>query len=239
MSDFIKLSRSTVEKFINCPRCCVLDKKFNIKPPSLPFTLNIAVDNLCKNEFDYYREIQEPHPLFIEHNINAVPFKHKDMDTWRSNFKGIRYKSKEYNFDFGGAVDDVWQKNNGELIIADVKATSKNNFDWNETFNKYDYAKAYKRQLEMYQWLFRMNGFRVADEGYLVYFNGKKNEKLFNNSLKFEVHVIKLNCSASWVKEKVIETVKLLQSNHFPKPSTNCEYCNYLKKRWQLQSSSN
>jgi len=161
MTDLIKLSRSTVEKYINCPRCCVLDKKHKIKPPSLPFTLNIAVDNLCKNEFDYYREIQEPHPLFIENKIDAIPFKHKDIDLWRSNFKGIRYKSIEQNFDFGGAVDDVWQKKNGELIIADVKATSRNNFDWNETFNKYDYAKAYKRQLEMYQWLFRKNGFKV------------------------------------------------------------------------------
>ena len=48
MSESIKLSRSTVEKYINCQRCCVLDKKYQIKPPSLPFTLNIAVDNLCK-----------------------------------------------------------------------------------------------------------------------------------------------------------------------------------------------
>ena len=233
----LKLSRSTVEKFLNCPRCCVLENKYKIRPPSLPFTLNIAVDNLCKNEFDHFREIQKPHPLFIEHNIEAVPFKHKDLDTWRSNFKGIRYQSIEHNYDFGGAVDDVWQKSNGELIIADVKATSRNNFNWNETFNKYDYAKAYKRQLEMYQWLFRMNGFQVADEAYLVYFNGKKNEKFFNNELKFQPYFIKLKCSTSWVENAIIETVNLLGSNHFPRPSSKCEYCNYLKKRWQLQKT--
>ena len=58
MSEIIKLSRSTVEKYLSCPRCCVLDKKYKIKPPSLPFTLNIAGDNLCKNEFDFYRKIQ-------------------------------------------------------------------------------------------------------------------------------------------------------------------------------------
>jgi len=49
MREIIKLSRSTVEKYLSCPRCCVLEKKHKIKPPSLPFTLNIAVDNLCKN----------------------------------------------------------------------------------------------------------------------------------------------------------------------------------------------
>ena len=69
MDEIIKLSRSTVEKYLSSPRWCVLEKNHKIKPPSLPFSLNIAVDNLCKNEFDYYREIQEPHPLFIEHNI--------------------------------------------------------------------------------------------------------------------------------------------------------------------------
>ena len=112
MSEIIKLSRSTVEKYLSCPRCCVLDKKYQIRPPSLPFTLNIAVDNLCKNEFDYYRRIQEPHPLFIQHGIDAVPFKHENLESWRSNFNGIRYKSIEHHYDFGGAVDDVWQIKN-------------------------------------------------------------------------------------------------------------------------------
>ena len=46
MTEIVKLSRSTVEKYISCPRCCVLEKNHKIKPPSLPFTLNIAVDNL-------------------------------------------------------------------------------------------------------------------------------------------------------------------------------------------------
>ena len=237
MTDVIKLSRSTVEKFISCPRCCVLDKKYQIKPPSLPFTLNIAVDNLCKNEFDYYRKLQEPHPLFLQNNIDAIPFWHKNFDDWRSNFKGIRYKSLEYGYDFGGAVDDIWQKNNGELIIVDVKATAKNNFNWIETFKKYEYPKAYKRQLEMYQWLFKKNGFKVSDEAYLLYFNGKKNEEFFNNQIKFDVHLIKLNCSTSWVEAKIIETVNLLRSDLFPKPSLKCENCNYLKKRWNLLKS--
>jgi len=163
--------------------------------------------------------------------------KHNDLERWRSNFQGIRYKSIEHNYDFGGAVDDIWQKKNGDLIIVDVKATSRKNIDWFETFNKYEYAKAYKRQLEMYQWLFKKNGFQVAKEAYLLYFNGKKNEELFNNQLNFDVHLIKLDCSTSWVENKIIDTVNLLRSDVFPKPSLNCEYCNYLKKRWQLSIS--
>ena len=75
-----KISRSAVEQHLNCQRCFYLAYKHKIRPPSLPFTLNSAVDNLCKNEFDHYRAKAEPHPMFIEHGIEAVPFAHEKMD---------------------------------------------------------------------------------------------------------------------------------------------------------------
>jgi hypothetical protein len=234
----VKISRYSVEKFINCPRCCVLEVKYKIRQNTIPFTLNIAVDNLCKNEFDHYREKQEPHPLFLEHDIDAVPFKHPDIDDWRNNFRGIRYISEEHQYNFGGAIDDVWQKPNGQLIISDVKTTAKQEFDWDETY-KYPYAKGYQRQLEMYQWLFKMNGYDVAPEAYIIYYNGKKNESSFDRKLEFDEHVIKLDCSTDWVEEKVIETAKTIQSDEFPKPSNTCETCNYLKKRWDLSQKIN
>ena len=230
----IKLSRSTVERYLSCPRCCILEKIYKIKPPSLPFTLNIAVDNLCKKEFDYYRQRQIPHPLFQKFSIDAIPFKHKDIDKWRNNYEGLRYVSKENNYDFGGALDDIWQKSNGELIVVDIKATAKNKFDWNDTFNKYDYPKSYKRQLEMYQWLLLRNGFNVAEEAYLLYFNANKHETFFHNKLTFETHLVKLKCSTTWVEGKILETVDLIRSKKFPKPSKSCEVCNYLQKRWIL-----
>ena len=145
-----KISRFAVELFINCKRCFVLSYKYKIKLRTLPFTLNSAVDNLCKNEFDFYRKHQKPHPIFKEYKIDAVPFKHKDMDRWRNNRIGISYENKEEGYHFYGAVDDVWVKPDGELIISDVKSTSKNNFDWEETWNRWEYPKAYKRQLEKY-----------------------------------------------------------------------------------------
>lgn len=200
----------------------------------LPFTLNIAVDNLCKNEFDHYRKEKKPHPLFIEHGIDAIPFDHPDMDKWRNYRQGIGYVDEEKGYNFYGAVDDVWVKPSDELIIADVKATAKNIFNWEETFEKYDYARGYQRQLEMYQWMFRKNGFQVANEAYLVYFNGLKNEPFFDQNLKFDLHVIRLECDTSWVEQKVLEATELLKSNDYPQASSACENCNYLKERWNV-----
>ena len=91
--------------------------------------------------------------------------------------------NNEDGYNFGGAVDDIWKKPSGELIVVDVKSTAKNIFDWEDTYSKWEYAKGYKRQLEMYQWLMRMNGFEVAPEAYLVYYNGKKNEPHAENAL--------------------------------------------------------
>ena len=207
----IKISRYAVEKFLNCKRCFFLEQKHKVRLQSLPFTLNNAVDNLCKNEFDFYRKKQEPHPIFIENNIDAVPFNHPSMDDWRNNRKGINYTDSINHFHFYGAVDDVWVKPNDELIISDVKATSKKEFNWFETY-KYDYAKGYKRQIEMYQWLFRKNGFQVSNEGFLVYFNGLRNEPMFNQKLNFELHLIKLECNDEWVEETIIKAIKLLQA---------------------------
>ena len=230
----IKLSRSAIEQYLNCKRCFILMYKYKVRLNTLPFTLNSAVDNLCKNEFDYFREKQEPHPLFLENNIDAVPFKHEDIDKWRNNFQGISYYHADTDVHFYGAVDDVWVKPDGELILSDVKSTSKNNFDWDETWNKYEYPKAYRRQLEMYQWLFRKNGFKVSDTAYLVYFNGLKNEPMFNQTLKFELHLIKLDCNDNWVSKTIRDAKNLMDQDIYPDGSFGCETCRYLKKRWEV-----
>ena len=228
-----KISRSAVEQHINCQKCFYLAYNHKIKPFSLPFTLNSAVDNLCKNEFDHYRAKGEPHPLFLDHGIDAVPFAHEKMNEWRENFRGIRYVDETAGYNFGGAVDDVWQKPTGELIIVDVKATSKKKFDWEDTYSKWEYAKGYQRQLEMYQWLFKKNGFEVAPEAYLVYYNGKKDQPMFNQRLEFDLHLVKLECNCEWVESAILAALKTLQGE-MPRSAKNCPHCNYLKDRWTV-----
>ena len=53
----------------------------------------------------------------------------------------------------------------------------------------------------MYQWLFRKNGFQVANEAYLVYYNALKDEPFFNQILKFKLYLVRLECDDSWVEK--------------------------------------
>ena len=239
----LKLSRSAIELSLNCKRCFILQYKYRVSLRSLPFTLNSAVDNLCKNEFDYYRNNNEPHPLFLENGgvtdylVDVVPLKHEDLDDWRNFRKGISFTDETKGFRFYGAVDDVWIKQNGDLIISDVKSTSKKEFNWLETWNNYDYPKGYKRQLEMYQWLFRKNGFSVSNKAYLVYYNGLKNEPMFDQILKFEPFLIELDCNDNWVEDAILNAKKLIETDLMPKGSYKCDTCQYLKKRWDISTS--
>lgn len=230
----VKLSRYAVEMSIQCQRCFYLHYKHKIRMDSFPFTLNMAVDNLVKNEFDIYRREKKPHPLFKEIGIDAVPFNHPNMDKWRNNFQGAYFDDDEKGYSFGGAVDDLWLQSNGKLIVSDVKATAKTNFNWEETCEKYEYPKAYKRQIEMYQFVFRRLGFEVDDVGFLLYFNGLRNNAFFEHKLLFDHHLIKLNCCDDWVEEAILKARKLLLNDELPPSSDSCDKCNYLKARWNL-----
>lgn len=223
-----KLSRSRIDNYLNCPRCFYMHERKGIKAPSGPtLSLNNAVDNLYKNEFDIYRKEKKAHPLMQKHNLNCIPYDHEKLPEWRNAFKGIQWHDKETNFLLFGGIDDVWINTDDELHIVDYKATAKKTF--NPNFDT-GWEVCYKRQIEIYQWLFRKNGFDVQNIGYFVYCNGIKENVLFNNELKFKVKIIPHKGDDSWLDKTVKEIYQVLNSEEIPEPSPNCEYCRYVKK---------
>lgn len=220
-----RLSRSKIDLFVECPQCFYLDNKLGTaRPPGFPFNLNSAVDALLKKEFDIHRAGQSPHPLMQHYGIDAVPFAHPDIDEWRENFKGIQHHHEVTGFTVSGAVDDVWVKPNGELIVVDYKSTSKD--EHIEALDK-EWHDGYKRQMEIYQWLLRQKGFTVSDTGYFVYANAQKDREAFDGRLEFEVTLVPYAGNGVWI-EKVLADIKTtLDADIIPKPSPECDYCNY------------
>jgi hypothetical protein len=218
------LSRSKIDLFLSCPKCFYLDRRLGVgRPPGFPFSLNSAVDALLKKEFDIHRAQKTPHPLMKAYGLDAVPFEHSSMNSWRNTFKGVRTHHKPTNFMVMGAVDDIWQTPQKELLVVDYKATSKQgevNLDapWQIT---------YKRQMEVYQWLLRQNGFQVSDTGYFVYCNGDKDKEAFDGKLEFNVKLIPYNGSDVWIEGVLKDARACLMSNIVPKAHTDCDYCQY------------
>src|SRR6056297_1662644 len=91
-----KLSRSKIDLFLECPRCFYIDNKLGVRRPrGYPFTLNSAVDELLKKEFDILREKGETHKIIKGYGVDAKPTTHKKLDKWRNVFEGIQHKHTE------------------------------------------------------------------------------------------------------------------------------------------------
>ena len=220
------LSRSKIDLFLQCQRCFYLDNKLGVaRPPGFPFNLNSAVDALLKKELDVHRAEGTQHPLAVAYGLDAVPLAHAKMDEWRDALRnGVKYVHVKTGFTVRGGVDDIWVNKNGELIVIDYKATSKDGRI--ESLDE-EWHKGYKRQLEIYQWLLRQNGFKVSDTGYWFYANATKDRKAFDGRLDFELTLVPYTGSTGWVDGTLMEIKSCLDEDRLPPATADCDYCQY------------
>jgi CRISPR/Cas system-associated exonuclease Cas4 (RecB family) len=221
-----RLSRSKIALFLDCPRCFYIDNKLGTaRPPGFPFNLNSAVDALLKKEFDVHRAAQSTHPLLKAYGLDVKPYDDPRMDEWRDSLRrGITHRHQATGFLVSGGVDDVWVNDKGELVIVDYKATSKD--EKIEALDQ-EWHDGYKRQMEVYQWLFRKNGFAVQDVGYFVYANASKDREAFDARLEFELTLIPYKGDDSWVEETLVKIHECLESDEIPPAAPECDYCRY------------
>ena len=221
---------------MQCPRCFWLDVRLKIsRPSSPPFNINKAIDELFKKEFDSYRSKGEPHPLMVSHKINAIPFTHEHLNVWRENFTGVATVHKATNLHVFGAIDDVWINESDELIVVDYKATAKQA----DVSIDSQWQISYKRQMEVYQWLLRQNGFKVSSTGYFVYTNGRFDLDGFNDQLTFKTKVIPYVGNDAWVEPTLHRMKDAMDDDNIPAIGTAamggpCEFCAYARARTEL-----
>ncbi|MGA1462741.1 MAG: PD-(D/E)XK nuclease family protein [Steroidobacteraceae bacterium] len=227
------LSRSALEAFIRCPYCFYLHRRLGIKPPDqFPLTLASATDALLKNEFDAIRGTGERHPLWEREGLNVRAYEHPKMDAWRHNFTGIRTLHRSTGVTLYGAVDDVWEDlATGALHIVDYKSTSKQG---NPSLEG-GFGDGYRRQMEIYQWLFRQEGFDVHPVGYFLYVNGSKRGGFYGEGLAgrmlFDTVLLAHQGHDGWVEEVVTRAVECLHGP-LPEPSSSgCDSCRYFLER--------
>lgn len=234
-----RVSRSKIELFMQCQRCFWLDVRLKItRPNGPPFNINKAIDELFKKEFDYYRAKNIAHPLMLESAVDAVPYSHKQLNKWRralGDNAGIDIIHKPTNLHLFGAVDDVWIDKSGQLIIVDYKATAKTE-PVKALGPEGSWHDMYRRQMEIYQWLFKQNGFKVNDTGYFVYATGSWAHDRFDNVVKFETHIFGHHGNSDWVDKTILEMKQVMDNNTMPPVGVaamggSCDFCSYARKR--------
>jgi PD-(D/E)XK nuclease superfamily len=230
-----KLSRSKIDRFLECPRCFYLDRRLATdRPPGFPFNINSAVDTLLKREFDAHRAAGTQHPIQVQYGLACRPAKHAQIDDWRENFKGVQYHHAATNLVITGAIDDLWIDDEGQYFVVDYKATAKK-----EPVKAIDqgWQIGYKRQMEVYQWLLRQNGLNVSSTGYFVYCTGNPEAPGFDSKVEFDVHLIAYEGDDSWLEGAIQQLHACLQADTVPAAGEHCDYCKYFNARTNAESA--
>jgi RecB family exonuclease len=169
-----------------------------------------------------------------KYGIDAIPLAHEKIDEWRDSLRaGITFNIEGTNVVVTGGVDDMWVSPEGEYIVVDYKATSKEE----EVNLDADWQIGYKRQMEIYQWLFRKNGFKASDTGYFVYCNGNTDKEAFDAKLEFDIKIIPYKGDTSWVEKTIKDAIECLKSDVLPEPGEDCDFCKYRKAVSQYEKA--
>lgn len=222
-----QLSRTKIELFLECPRCFYEDVACgHARPSGPPFTLNNAVDELMKREFDAYRERQQPHPLFATVGLDAVPLRDERLDQWRHNFTGVRWLDPQSGWTLFGAVDDLWLGGDGRVLVADYKATARR-----EPLTAESLYPQYRRQAEVYQFLVAQQGYTVDDRAWFVWTNGVKTAERFADRLAFRTVLVPHDGDRGWVLEAFRRAVAAVTATLAPPSAPDCAWCRYVARR--------
>jgi hypothetical protein len=216
MERVIQLSPNSLNLYLECPHCFWLDKNKGIKrPPSYPYALNSAVDELLKEEFDSYRNKNILHPLLEDNGIKAHLFSNqKLLNQWRNNLAGIRYFDEQLQATLFGAVDDVLEFNDGKIAPLDYKSTE------NVAVNIYD---RFQLQLDTYAFLMEKNGYQTNKKGYLAFYIVDKSRG-FIDRLPFRKEIMEIGTNPSEVYEIFKDAVLVLKDSFPPPHSRDCQF---------------
>jgi len=230
-NSIFKISRSKFTNFLNCKRCFYLDRVKGLKDPSMPgWSLNSAVDDLLKKEFDEFRKKQKPHTFIEKKKLNLVPFKHEQMDRWRNALSGgISFLDTKTNIEIHGGVDDIWfDSEKKELVVVDYKAQSNSRPVETISYLNNIYHQGYKIQMDIYVHILRKMNFKVSDVAYFYVCNADRDYERFDSKLNFTITLVPYKTNTSWIDNKIVEMKETLDSQKVPEINKNCEKCMYL-----------
>lgn len=211
----IRLSPSTLNLFLECPRCFWLHINERIHRPRGIFpSLPGGMDNVIKVYFDKYR-LKGELPPEIEGKVEGKLISDLVLlNKWRNWKTGLEYRDESLGVTLFGALDDCLEDEKHYLPL-DYKTRGS-------VPREGDSEKYYSNQLNCYSLLLEENNYPAGDFGYLIYYYPKQVEEW--GKITFDIKVIKLETDLEKAKKVLKEAIKLL-SGPIPSHHSECEYC--------------
>lgn len=215
--NMIKISPSSLNQFIECPKCFWLRFAKNIQRPEGPSsTLPNGVDYSLKAYYDHCREQGLVLPPELDGLLPGGLLRDQGLVS--------RMRKITFGFDvsedarFQGALDDVLELSDGAIVPLDNKTKG---FPVKETH------WTHVMQMSGYTLMLRENGFKTTNRAFLVYWFLDHKNLDTNNPLKFRVAVEDLETNPEEVRVKINEAIAVIKSEVPPEPGKECSYCQY------------
>lgn len=215
------LSPSSLNLYLECPRCFWLYKAQKIHRPRGPMSsLPSGLDLLIKKYFDRYRAIGKLPPE-IEGKVKGELFENQEMlDNWRDWRKSlIRYEDQGLNAVLRGALDECFVLD-GAYIPVDYKTRG---FDLKKDSEKY-----YRNQLNCYTLLLEANGYQHLSFAYLLFYIPREVKE--DGIIKFDIEPREVKTYPQEAKVTFEQAAKLLRGPAPPSDSL-CEFCSWNTNR--------
>ena len=214
-SGHLKLSRSKLDLFVNCPRCFWMELRGKSPPIDMPMGLYNVLDSVQKQYYDKHRKDGLP-PLLRK----EIPFKLADIGLVEKLRSGIHFKDDRLNATLWGKMDDCFVDDKGRLVVMDNKTSSSGR---NE-----DYEEGYKLQLDTYAFLLIKNGFKVGPAGYLIYYIPKKDSDI-GKGVMFDIEPSRIRLDPGRIEGVFEDAVKIARKEEPPEHHHECEMCTWIK----------
>ena len=221
MKPIYKISSSSINLMLECPRCFWLQLVKGEKRPETPFpSLPSGMDKVLKEHFDRFMEKGELPPELKEKecaNDGCKLFNDKEkLKIWRSNFKGVEFLDKSSNILLHGAIDNLLIKGK-KLIVLDYKTRG---FPVKE-----DTHEHYINQMDIYNLLLRKNDYETEDYTYLLFYY--PNRVIETGEVIFDTELVKIKTDPKRGEKIFQRAIKILQSEEPPKVNEECEFCKW------------
>jgi hypothetical protein len=210
------LSPSSLNLYLDCPRCFWFAMVKNVKRPSGPMSsIPIKMDSIIKSYYNRYRGGILPPML-------------------KGQVKGrlavgmpvtLRYEPLNGVF-LQGRPDDYVEQNNENVVVLDNKTSSK---------APQEIHPSYRTQLDSYTYLLMRNGYKTIPKAYVAYFFPGESD--LHKGMNMTCNVIEVCTDPNRIENLLRKAVKVLYGS-VPNPGRFCRYCEWTRSLTNLSKGS-
>jgi hypothetical protein len=203
------LSPSSLNLFLECPRCFWLYVNKNIKRPSIPVaTITTGLDRAIKEYCNFYR-VKEVMPPILENKVPGKLMRNFPKRGW------LEFIDAKVDARLGGYLDECLDLGDNFYAALDHKTRGA---------KPQTTHKAHQFQMDVYTFLLEQNGFPTKRTAYLVYYIPKSVAS--QKEIEFEIVSCELKTDPGRAQKVFYEAVDLLKKST-PKLNNDCEFCKW------------